>query len=80
MTPSPLHSRARTARLVAGVALVLLGFALVVGLGVGAIEPFGMAASDAASIGALLAGFAPTVVLAFGVFLVGVWLVKGSRR
>ena len=80
MTPSPLHSRARTARLVAGVALVLLGFALVVGLGVGAIEPFGMAASDAASIGALLAGFAPTVMLALGVFLVGVWLVKGARR
>lgn len=66
-------------RRLAGYACVALGFALVVLLGTGLVSPPGMpAAVD--SLGALLAGLAPSVLAALALFLLGLWLLKGGRR
>lgn len=66
-------------RLIAGYLCVLLGFAVIVMIGYGVIDPIGMA-QPASSIGALFAGLLPSVLLALVVFLLGLWLVKGARK
>ena len=73
-------------RIYAGWLCVALGFALIVLLGLGVVDPIGMspqaggAGRGAVSIGALLAGLLPSVGLAAGVFAIGLWLLKGPRR
>lgn len=66
-------------RLLAGYAFVLAGFALILLLGYGVIEPFG-SISEARDMPSLLAAAAPSLLLPFAIFLVGLWLVKGARR
>ncbi|MFZ5655647.1 MAG: hypothetical protein ACOY37_01065 [Pseudomonadota bacterium] len=68
-----------TPRLLAGYALILAGFALILMLGYGIIEPFGPIAG-ADDMPSLLAAAAPSLLLPFAIFLVGLWLVKGARR
>lgn len=66
-------------RLLAGYLLILAGFALILLLGYGVIEPFGPIA-EAEDMAGLLAAVAPSLLLPFAIFLVGLWLVKGARR
>lgn len=68
-------------RLYAGYLCVALGFALIVMLGYGVIDPIGMdMEAGAASIGALLLGLLPSVLAAAAVFAIGLYLVKGARK
>jgi hypothetical protein len=67
------------ARLIAGYLCVALGFALILLLGWGVIDPIGMPAGTT-SMGAILLGLLPSVLMALGAFLIGLWLLKGSRR
>ena len=66
-------------RLLAGYVLILAGFALILMLGYGVIEPFGSIA-EADDMAGLLTAAAPSLLLPFAIFLVGLWLVKGARR
>ncbi|TCZ84305.1 hypothetical protein [Lysobacter sp. N42] len=66
-------------RLLAGYALIAAGFLLILLLGYGLIEPFGSIA-EADDMPSLLAAAAPSLLLPFAIFLVGLWLVKGARR
>ena len=66
------------ARQLAGYVCVALGFALIGLLGYGVIEPIGTA-SGASSIGAVLLGLLPSVLLALTAFVLGLWLLKGKR-
>lgn len=68
------------ARKLAGYFCVALGFALILLLGYGVIDPIGASAAGATSLGALLIGLVPSVLLALGAFALGLWLLKGSRR
>jgi hypothetical protein len=68
-----------TPRLLAGYALILAGFVLILLLGYGVIEPFGSTA-EARDVAGLLAATAPSLLIPFAIFLVGLWLVKGARR
>ena len=68
-----------SARLVTGYALIAAGFALILMLGYGVIEPFGSIA-QADDMAGLLAAAAPSLLLPFAIFLLGLWLVKGARR
>lgn len=68
-------------RLYAGYLCVALGFALIVMLGYGVIDPIGMdMEAGATSMGALLLGLAPSVLMAAVVFAIGLYLVKGARK
>lgn len=68
-----------TPRLIAGYALIVGAFALILMLGYGVIEPFGpIAAAD--DMRSLLAAAAPSLLLPLAAFLLGLWLVKGARR
>ncbi len=66
-------------RLLAGYILILAGFALILMLGYGVIEPFG-SISEARDMNDLLAAAAPSLLIPFAIFLAGLWLVKGARR
>jgi hypothetical protein len=66
-------------RLLAGYALILAGFALVLSLSYGVIAPFG-AIGEADDLGSLLMVAAPNLLIPLAVFLLGLWLVKGARR
>ena len=68
------------ARQIAGYLCVALGFALILLLGWGVIDPIGMSPNGATSLGAVLLGLLPSVLMALGAFLIGLWLLKGSRR
>jgi len=63
----------------AGYLCVALGFALILLLGYGVIDPIGATPGKATSIGALLIGLMPSVLMAVGAFVIGLWLLKGSR-
>lgn len=68
-------------RLVAGYLCVALGFAIIVMLGYGVIDPIGLdLQAGAVSTGALLLGLLPSVLLAAVVFAIGLVLVKGARK
>jgi hypothetical protein len=67
-------------RIHAGWLCVALGFALVVLLGLGVVDPIGMhTPSSVVTLGARLAGLLPSVGLAAAVFAIGLWLLKGPR-
>ena len=65
-------------RILAGYACVAAGFALIIALGIGAIDPIGVQVTTASGTG-LLAALAPTVLIALALFLTGLWLLKGRR-
>ncbi len=68
-------------RLYAGYLCVALGFALIVMLGYGVIDPVGMdMEAGVTSIGALLLGLMPSVLMAAAVFAIGLYLVKSARK
>ena len=68
-----------TPRKMLGYALVALGFLLIILLGYGVIEPFGDIGA-AEDLGALMRVVAPSVLLPFAIFLVGIALARGGRR
>ncbi|AXK73434.1 hypothetical protein DWG18_14885 [Lysobacter sp. TY2-98] len=68
-----------TPRKIIGYALVALGFLLIILLGYGVIEPFGNVA-DARDVGDLMRVVAPSFLIPFAIFLVGVGLARGGRR
>jgi len=67
-----------TARKLAGFLCVALGFALILALGYGAIDPIGASFAQATSMGAVLAALMPSVLMALGLFLAGLWLLQGA--
>jgi hypothetical protein len=69
-----------TARKFAGHLCVALGFALLLLLGYGVIDPIGASPGKATSMGALLIGLMPSVLMALGAFVIGLWLLKGNSR
>lgn len=77
MTP-PTSPRARR---LAGWLCLAMAFALVMALGLGLVDPFGMStAAGPASLGALLVGLLPSLLLAVVVFAIGLWLLKGAHK
>jgi hypothetical protein len=65
----------------AGWLCVALGFAVIVLLGYGVIDPIGLSTTDApSSLAAVLYGLLPTVLGALTLFVLGLWLLKGGRR
>ena len=65
----------------AGWMCVALGFAVVVLLGYGVIDPIGVSTREApASLMAMLVGLLPTLLGALALFVLGLWLLKGGRR
>jgi hypothetical protein len=68
------------ARKFAGFACVALGFALILLLGYGVIDPIGGVPANAASMRDVLIGLMPSVLLALGAFVIGLWLLKGARN
>lgn len=67
--------------LYAGYLCVAIGFALIVMLGYGVLDPIGAGAgAPPASIGGVLLGLLPSVLLAAVVFAIGLWLVRRARR
>jgi hypothetical protein len=69
-----------TVRRLAGYVCIVVGFALILLLGYGVIDPIGGSAARAASMGALMAGLVPSVLMALGAFVIGLWLLKGRPR
>ena len=67
-------------RKLAGYFCVALGFALIVLLGYGVIDPIGGLPAQTASMRDVLIGVMPTVLLALGAFVIGLWLLKGSAK
>jgi hypothetical protein len=74
-----MTARNRSPREIAGYLCVAAGFALVIALGTGALDPIGMSA-PAASGAAMLRALVPSVALALVLFVTGLWLLKGKRR
>jgi hypothetical protein len=68
------------ARKFAGFACVALGFALILLIGYGVIDPIGGVPSNASSMRDVLIGLAPSVLLALGAFVIGLWLLKGAPK
>ena len=66
------------ARKFAGFACVSLGFALILLLGYGVIDPIGGVPANATSMRDVLIGLMPSVLLALGAFVIGLWLLKGK--
>ncbi|TWI14427.1 hypothetical protein [Aerolutibacter ruishenii] len=65
----------------AGWLCVALGFAVNVLVGHGVLGPITVSTTDApASLAAMLFGLLPTVLGALALFVLGLWLLKGSRR
>jgi hypothetical protein len=69
-----------SARKIAGYLCVALGFALILLLGYGVVDPIGAPLSAATSMREVLIGLMPSVLLALGAFAIGLWLLKGPRR
>lgn len=68
-------------RRIAGWLCVALGFAVVVLLGYGVIDPISMSATQApGSLAAMLFALLPTVLGALALFVLGLWLLKGAKR
>ena len=68
-------------RKVAGAVCVALGFALIVMLGAGIIDPIGMHhGGNATSLAGVFARLLPSVLLAVLPFALGLWLIKGARK
>jgi hypothetical protein len=68
-----------TARKLAGFFCVAAGFALILLLGYGVIDPIGASLAQASSMGAVLVALAPSVLMALGLFVIGLWLLKSAR-
>ncbi|QNP39662.1 hypothetical protein [Lysobacter solisilvae (ex Woo and Kim 2020)] len=68
------------ARKYAGYTCVALGFALIVLLGYGVIDPIGGLPAHAASMRDVLIGLMPSVLLAVGAFAIGLLLLRGPKK
>lgn len=68
-----------TARRAIGYVLIAIGFALILLLGTGTIEPFG-STSEARDVGGVLTAIAPSLLIPLAIFLVGVALARGGRK
>ena len=68
------------ARKFAGYLCVAVGFALLLLLGYGVIDPIGASPQKATSMGALLLGLMPSVLMALGAFVIGLWLLRGGSN
>jgi hypothetical protein len=68
-----------TARKLAGFLCVALGFALILLLGYGVLDPIGASLAKATSMGAVLVALMPSVLMALGLFVIGLWLLKSPR-
>jgi hypothetical protein len=68
------------ARKYAGYGCVALGFALIVLLGYGVIDPIGGLPAHTASMRDVLVGLMPSVLLALGAFAIGLFLLKGPKQ
>jgi hypothetical protein len=66
-------------RTLIGYLCVASGFALVIGLGAGVIDPIGMPSAPASATGVLRA-LGTSVGLALALFAFGLWLLRGARR
>ena len=66
------------ARRIAGFVLIAIGFALILLLGTGTIEPFGSLA-EARDVAGVLTAIAPSLLVPLAIFLVGVVLARGGR-
>jgi len=67
-------------RKLAGWLCVALGFAVIVMLGYGMLDPYGKPIGSATSIGSLLFGLLPSVLPALALFALGLWLLKGNHE
>jgi hypothetical protein len=43
------------------------------------IDPIGASLAQASSMGAVLVALAPSVLMALGLFVIGLWLLKSAR-
>ena len=68
------------ARKFAGYLCVALGFALIFLLGYGVIDPIGGSLAQVTTMRDALIGLAPSVLMAIGVFVIGLWLLKGPGK
>ena len=68
-----------TARKLAGFSCVALGFAFILLLGYGVIDPVGASLAQVSSMGAVLIALMPSVLMALGLFAIGLWLLKTPR-
>ena len=69
----------RTPRDLLGYLCVAAGFALIIALGTGAMDPIGLSAPPATGM-AMLRALVPSGALALVLFVTGLWLLKGQRR
>ena len=67
-------------RKLAGTLCVALGFGLVLLLGYGVIDPIGGLPASTASMRDVLIGLMPSVLLALGAFVIGLWLLRGGAK
>ena len=65
-------------RSLVGYLCVAAAFALVVALGMGAINPLGVRGA-LTSVADMLLALVPSVLLALALFVVGLWLLRGKR-
>ena len=68
-----------TPRDLLGFVCVAAGFALIIALGTGTMDPIGLSAPPASGM-AMLRALVPSVALALVLFVTGLWLLKGKRR
>ena len=67
-------------RLMAGWCCVAIGFALVVVLGLGVLDPAGTSAASATSLAPVLVALLPSVSFGIAIFAVGVWLITTGKK
>ena len=69
----------KSLRLLAGWLCIVLGFAVVVLLGLGVVDPTTAAAARATSMTPVLVAMLPSVSFGIAIFAVGVWLISGAK-
>ncbi|MFD0738807.1 hypothetical protein ACFQZQ_05890 [Lysobacter koreensis] len=67
-------------RLLAGWLCIAIGFALVVLLALGVLDPVGASAARATSLTPVLVALLPSVSVGIAIFAVGVWLISTGRK
>lgn len=70
----------RTVRMFAGWLCIVLGFAVMVLLGLGLYDPTTAAAARATSMTPVLVALLPSVSFGIAIFAVGVWLISTAKR
>ena len=70
----------KTVRMLAGWICIVLGFAVMVLLGLGLYDPTTAAAAQATSMTPVLVALLPSVSFGIAIFAVGVWLISTAKR